>query len=155
MPEHLLSKIVGEIVDVKLAAFRLEMRLELAPVHILLQSHKEQMAEIRASNSTIAAAQARESGTLAAFRDDQQRNHQSNERNWNTALSKMEKISGNINRMRGREQQVGEDEEHANTRKHHVREWLKVAGSFVSISAVGAWLVKMARDLWSRHHPPH
>lgn len=139
---------VEGIVDSKFVTFKAAITLELLPIRISLQSHEQQMAEVRVATTTLAAAQARESGVFAAYRHDQRNNH---EINTAKADKMLEMLSQHLGMHDGKDAAEGEHVETTERKKHTFREWIKVFFALISLEAIGHTL----KEWWTRHHPPH
>lgn len=148
MPETDLRNLIEEIVTDKFTAFRADLKLELLPIRMQLQSHEEQMAEVRASTSALASTVSSEAGKAQAFREEQRENHATN-------TAKDDLILQKLNLHLGEHDGADHAEIRSDRKVQRFREWLKVGGGFISLGAIVGWAITWGKHMWAKFHTPH
>lgn len=143
---------IESIVDRKLESFKTELALELAPMKLQLQAHERQMAEIRTSNAATATGIARIEGSTETFLRQQEQHHK-DEQGWKDREAKkidelIEKFNQHLGQQEGQAGVIAMQEQSADRRWAHIREWSKVIIGCFSL----AGLAKFAKDAWHHFH---
>lgn len=145
MPESELHVLVAGIVDRKLEGFKTDLQLELMPIKIALQSHEQQMAEIRGGTIAMAGSLARMEGRGEATSSEQRRQHQENSKKLDTLVEQFNSHLGEHSGEEKRKDDIEKQDDRAGDRR---RGWAKVGLGAIS----GGGIIKWCHDHWHHLH---